>query len=57
MEQILEKKIELTFIRENITIKNKIQLKNKIIEIKYFPKTHNSLIYNLKKNFLKTLKK
>ena len=38
MEQILEKNRALPFIRENITIKNKIQLKNKIIEIKYFPK-------------------
>ena len=57
INQILKKKIELIFIREGLSIKNKKQLENYLIEIQQFPNTHKSLIQNLKKNFLKILKK
>lgn len=57
LRNILNKGIEVNFIRENLILKNIAQLNKKIIDIKFFPDTHNSLIKNLKSNFLNKTKK
>lgn len=53
----ITKKYECIFIRENLRIKNNQDLKKNMIGLKQFPFTHNELITNLKKNYLKILNK